>query len=88
VLVKDQVNLPPNAFIVFKASAPTLIEKRKLYGRVSWPNPHLGAYILASLQAEKHCKSVGVSDHGGIAMTMVVVSRPLVLEMEGASSHA
>jgi hypothetical protein len=37
--------------------------------------------FLASLQEEKHCKSVGVNVHGGIAMTIAVVFRPLVLAM-------
>jgi hypothetical protein len=46
------------------------------------------ACILASLQAAKHPKSVGVNAHGGIAMTMAVVFRPLVLRTPVASSHA
>lgn len=34
---------------------------------------------LASLREAKHCKSVGVNVHGGIAMTIAVDFRPLVL---------
>jgi hypothetical protein len=47
-----------------------------------------GAWILASLQVAKHCRSAGVNAHGGIAMTIAVVFRPLVLGTQGASSHA